>query len=161
MSGINYSLDAAKDADILPFDPTGTDLVSQEVGPAIRELFNTAAVSASPGFTWGGSGNIKNAYLDNDSVPSNTSGRISPVTGEITTVFMTAENTSSAEVEIRRRVGAVFTTLVTVSYGGTRKVVSALGSPPAVSSGDELSVFINNTASAKNAVVGIIIKGAL
>lgn len=120
-----------------------------------------STVSASPGFTWGDSGNIKNAYLLNDTVPSNTAGRLSPVNGTINTIFITCELPSTAVIEIRRRVGAVYTPIVTQSLGGTRKLTVNLISPPTVAKNDELTCFVSNFANVKNPVVGIIIRGTL
>lgn len=120
-----------------------------------------ATISASPGFTWGDSGVIKNSYLLNDTVPSNLAGRLSPVNGSLTTIFVTCENPTNAVVEIRRRVGAVFTTIVSQPMGGVRKLTVSLPFPPTVAKNDELSCFITNGPSLKSPVVGVIIRGTL
>lgn len=156
----NMDFGRTQDAEQVPFDNSTNGFTSEDVQAAIEEVNNNVAVSASPGFTWGRSGNISNTYLQNDTVPSNTAGRLVPVTtGEITTIFAAAENTSSATIEIRRRVGVVFTTIATCPYGGTRKVTCNVVSPPSVALNDELAVYVSG--SAKNPVVGIIIKGSL
>jgi len=120
-----------------------------------------STVSASPGFTWGGSGNIKNAYLLNDTVPSNTAGRLSPVNGTINTIFITCEDPTNGVIEIRRRVGAVYTPIVTQAMGGVRKLTVEIAVPPTVAKNDELTCFVTNAANIKNPVVGIIIRGTL
>jgi hypothetical protein len=71
-----------------------TALTTQEV---IEELYNRAAVSASPGFTWGRSGAIPaGTYLQNDTVPSNTSGRVVfLLNAKITRVFVANQNATA------------------------------------------------------------------
>ena len=157
-----FHIDAAKDADVLPFDPLPTSLVSTEVGPAIRELATTAAVSASPGFTWGDSGNVRNSYLQNDTVPSDDAGRIATVTGAVRAIAVTSRTPSDASIEIHVRVGAVFTSIVTVTMSNARKEIFILAEPyPAVTAGDELCLFVNNDDAVSNPVVGIIILGSV
>lgn len=161
MSKDIYSITSIPDADVIPFDPESSGIAANEVGPALRELANAPAVSASPGFTWGDSGSIKQSYLLNDTVPSNQSGRVSPVSGVITTVFITAQNSSNGQVEIRKRSGSSFTTIATVGLNGGRTITETLSSPPAVLKNEELAVFVNATAFIDNPVVGIVIRGSL
>lgn len=156
-----FEITGIPDADVVPFDPTGSNLVSTEAGPAIREISNTVGVSASPGFTWGDSGNVKNSYLQNDTVPSNLAGRIVPVTGSIRAITVTSRLPNSAQIEIHRRdPGPVYTVLTTVTMPANRVGIFILADPyPAVTVGDELSVFVNDTAAISNPVVGLIILG--
>lgn len=123
-----------------------------------------SGVSASPGFTWGRSGNLPDqTFLLNDTVPCNTSGRQVPVqSGQITTVFVVAEDPGTYDVRIFKH-PSPFTTMATVSmipaYG--RAKTFSLPSPlPSVTSADELGAQIIN-GSAKNAVVGCIIRGTI
>ena len=147
-------------ADGVPFDNSTNGFVSEDVQAAIEEVSDAVTVSASPGFTWGKSGNVSNSYLLNDSVPSNTAGRLVPVTtGVVTTVFVAAQTASTSTIEVRRRVGAVFTTIAICAMAGVRKITCTIGTPPAVVLNDELTVYVNGAA--KNPVVGIIIKGSL
>jgi hypothetical protein len=136
------------------------NLVAENVEDAINEISNTAAVSASPGFTWGRSGQINDAYLLNDNVASDTAGRIVPVDGFVTTIFVACELPSTATVEIRRRVGAVYTTITSTTLASVRKKTDLLVTQPAVSKNDELCVYVSGS-SIKNPVVGLIIKGTL
>ena len=156
-----FEVTGVPDADVVPFDPDGSNLISTEAGPAIREISNTVGVSASPGFTWGDSGNTKNSYLQNDTVPSNLAGRIVPVTGSIRAITVTSGNANVAQIEVRRRdPGPIFTTLTTVTMPNDRVGIFILPDPyPAVTVGDELSIFVNNTAAISNPVVGLIILG--
>ena len=64
------------DAEQEDFDPGATDLTSTKTGPAIRELRGLITTSASPGFSWGRSGNLSSGtWLLNDNVSSNRAGR--------------------------------------------------------------------------------------
>lgn len=131
----------------------------------IEEIVNQiAGVSASPGFTWGRSGNLPDqTFLLNDTVPSNVSGRQVPVqTGQITTVFVVAEDPGTYDVRIFKH-PSPFTTLTAVSMVpayGRAKTFSLTAPLPNVSNVDELGAQIIN-GSAKNAVVGCIIRGTL
>ena len=60
-----------------PFDNSTNGFTSTDVQAAIEELKNNATNSASPGFTYGRSGNLPSStWLLDDTVPSNISGRI-------------------------------------------------------------------------------------
>ena len=117
------------------------------------------SVSASPGFTWGRSGKaVSGAYLINDTVPSNLTGRIVPLyDGLIDTVFVASENADTFVIAIEKRVGAVFTELCTVTVTAARTKIEYLTNIN-VAYGDELACKIKS-GSCKNPVVGIIIKG--
>lgn len=145
----------------VPFDNATNGFVSTDVQAAIEEIQLTAAVSASPGFTWGYRGTATpGTYLENDSVPSNVSGRIVPLdSGFITEVFVLNETNTTYSVDIRRRVGAVYTTLQTVTVLAARGDVFAVN--VAVAKKDELCVRVSPTTAntPKNIDVGIIIKG--
>ena len=126
----------------------------------IEELVNQiSAVSASPGFTWGDSGNVSaGSFLLNDSVPSNRAGRIVPLAdGEITKIFVTCETNATATLEIVLRTGATFSGLTTMSLAGQRtKVETKTG--VTVAEGDELACRVTS-GSCRNPVVGVIIRG--
>jgi hypothetical protein len=148
------------EADGIPFAPGVSGLVSTEIGPALREAATATAVSASPGFTWGRSGNIsQGSYLQNDTVPSNVSGRIVPVSdGFIKTIFISQELPEAITVTVQRRVGGSLVDLVSASTLATERV-KIVTVDAAVSLGDELAVYIS-AGSPKNAVVGLVIKGS-
>jgi len=118
-------------------------------------------ISASPGFTWGKSGSVSNTYLLNDTVPGNTAGRLSPVDGFITTIFVSCEIATSTVIEIQRRTaGPTFTILATVTLSAERKKTVLLAVQPAVAKNDELMIKVTGP-SIKNPVIGLIIKGTL
>lgn len=147
----------------ISYDNTLSGLTSNNIQDAIDEISSTAAVSASPGFTWGASGNIsKGSYLLNDTVPSNTAGRVVPLaTGYIEKVFIAIENATTASLDIQKRVGSTLVTLVTVTITSAR--VATIPVSVAVVIGDELAIRVSPTSanSVKNPVVGLIIKGSL
>lgn len=127
----------------------------------IEELVNQiSAISASPGFTWGDSGNVNsNTFLLNDTVPSNQAGRMVPLqSGEITNIFVSNQDANTFTVEILKRTGpGTFTSLTTTSLVAQRtKTESKTG--VSVSLNDELACKIS-AGAAKNPVVGVIIKG--
>lgn len=142
-------------AESIPFDNSSNGFIADEVQSAIEEI----GASASPGFSWGRSGNSNvGTYLQVDSVPSNLAGRIVPLSsGIISDIFMTCEKITTCSVEIQVRVGATFTTIHTETLTASRKKTSSL-TGVTVSLGDELCCRISS-GSAKNIVVGVIIKG--
>ena len=149
-----------------PFDPSNCVVITKEnTQEAIEELcgkVEDALLTSSPGFTWGDSGSIKNSYLLNDTVPSNKAGRISPVTGFITTVFLSnSADDKTFDVEIRRREPAgTFTTIATMTVVNARVKIDDTFNV-VVSFGDELACYISGAGnnSAQSPVVGLIIKG--
>jgi len=159
--GVILQFDSIQDAEQVPFDNSTNGFIADDVQEAIEELSNNVAVSASPGFTWGKSGNVSNAYLLNDTVPCNTAGRLVPVSsGQITTLFVAAELSSSATVEVRRRdPGPVFTLIASTVLSAQRTKTDTLVSPPSVNLNDELCIYINGAI--KNPVIGLIIKGSI
>lgn len=148
------------DAEDIYFDDSNVSFTADDVQEAIEKLENRVAVSASPGFTWGASGNVNaNAWLLNDTVPSNLAGRLSPVTGFLDQVFFACENTATASVGIYRRDGASFTLLSSVNITAARtEIVTGLN--VAIFRGDELACRLVS-GSLKNPVVGVIIRGDL
>lgn len=146
------------EAEGIPFDPTGSSLTSEQVGPALRELDERIDQSASPGFTWGKSGSVSSAWLLNDSVPSNLAGRIVPVDGEIVEVFVANEDANTFTVSVYERSGASFVLILSISLTSQRTKIQSYTTSNAVDKGDELAVKVTS-GSAKNPVVGLVIKG--
>jgi len=142
-----------------PFDNSYNDLTSEDAEAAILEVYDTTQVSASPGFTWGSSGNTPtNTWLLNDTVPSNKAGRISPVTGNITDIFFAAENATTGNLGFYRNDGGgVYTLLTTLTVVASRKMHTS-GLTVAISEDDEICVQVTS-GSFKNPVVGLIIRG--
>ena len=77
-------------ADNTFLDTTGTDLVSDNAGGAIREISNTVATSASPGFSFGRASNVNaNTWLNCEGVPSNKAGRWVYINNAVVNTFPT------------------------------------------------------------------------
>jgi hypothetical protein len=142
-------------AESVPFDNATNGFVADNAQTAIEELKNIINTSASPGFTWGNSGTVTNAFLLNDTVPSNKSGRLVSITGNIVSVFVALELATTVAIEIKRNVLGVFTTIATANMVASRKNTFAVSIP--VSINDELACYVNG--SCKSPVVGIVVKG--
>jgi len=149
-----------QDADDTPFDDTNVDFVAGDVQEAIEALEDKVDTSASPGFTWGKSGNVSaGAYLLNDTVPSNLAGRIIPIgNGKIAEVFVACQDNATCILSVEKRSGVSFIELLTISLTTQRNKVQAY--TVSVSKGDELTTKVK-TGSIKNPVIGIVIKGSL
>lgn len=156
-------------ADQVPIDNSTIDCLdtAETVQEGFEEMclkVQDAGNKAHPGFTWGGSGAIKNAYLDNDTVPSNLAGRLCIVTGYLTAIFIITQNdTDEYTLEIRRKVGATYNTIVSLtasSTDGERKYYTTNLLIPVVI-GDELSAYIQKSGNkgATNPACGIILQG--
>lgn len=146
-------------AKAIPFDNSTNGFSSSDAQAAIEEANNTALASVSPGFTWGRSGNTpSNTYLLNDSVPSNTTGRISPISGYIDRVFVSNELPNTFTVEIQKRSGASFVTLCSISLTAERTKVQSYTNVM-VTELDEIAARVSS-GSCKNVVVGLVIKGS-
>lgn len=126
-----------------------------------KAIDSSISRSASPGFTWGKSGNIgPGTYMDNDTVPSNLAGRMVPiVSGYLSEVFVSNEDNNTFTIVAQKRTGSTFTDLATISLTNQRTKVQSV-SGALVLYGDEIAVKIG-TGSAKNPVVGIVILGNL
>lgn len=127
--------------------------------------FNTSQIpessgtGASPGFSYGRSGNVSSgAYLNNESVPSNITGR--PVdldNGRIVQVSISNELSNTFTIEIEEHDGTTFTSLGTFSLTSERsKKFSDLNIP--LTGGKEVSVKVSS-GSAKNIIVTVYVKG--
>jgi hypothetical protein len=130
-------------------------------GPS--EFFqNQLAVSASPGFTWGRSGNVTNStWLLNDTVPSNKAGRtVSLSAPSITQVFVASEDVDTYDINIYEHEGAEvnLTLLTTVNIVAARTATFNIDVP--MTSGRQLAVRVVN-GSAKNIVVGTQLAGGI
>lgn len=154
---------------INPFGILNITSISPEIvvtnpnGPnVVLEFVPNATVSASPGFTWGRSGQTNaGTYLQNDTVPSNQTGRIVPIsTAEISKVFVANEASNTFSINVLKRIGVgSFTTLATISLVAQRvKTQSFTG--VSVALGDEIAVQVAS-GSCKNPVVGIVILGTI
>ena len=129
---------------------------------ALNYLRSQAQVTATPGYTWGASGSIKNSYLLNETVASNKSGRLVTLSGSITSIFIvTARITDEYTLEIRRRnANGTYTTILSLIADGTSRFYAA-SSAVSVAAGDELAAYIKRSGKkgATNPVTGILVTG--
>lgn len=144
----------------IPFDNSTNGFVSTNVQAAIEELANTVDTSASPGFTWGASGNVTSGtWLVNDSVPSNKAGRsIFLTNATLEYVFVRCELATTCTVEVYEHDGTTFTLITTVTLTAVRAGDFPIASLP-LTTGKELAMKLA-TGSAKNPVVGCVLKGS-
>lgn len=146
-------------AGTVPFDNAANGFVADEVQGAIEELAEAASSGASPGFSFGRSGNTpSNAYLLNEGVPSNTTGRPVYLTnGHITQLSVANEIVSTFSIQLEEHDGTTFTTLGTFSVTALRSQKFS-GLNIAITSGKELAVKVAS-GSCKNPIVTVYVKG--
>ena len=123
-----------------------------------KDLTGENLTGASPGFTFGRSGNVTNAYLQNESVPSNTVGRLIMLdNAKINTIAIANEDVSTFDVKIYEHDGVTFTLKSTQTVTSSKtKLVEDLAI--ALTKGKMMAVEITNGA-AKNPLVTVIVKG--
>lgn len=149
------------DAEQEVFDPTGTDLVSTLTGPAIRELRNKVSNSASPGFSFGKSGNIPNGtwLLRPGSVPSNKAGiTVGFINPEILKIVTATENLDTYDITVYEHEGdeVNLTSLVTKSVVAARS--STFDVTISMTTGRQLAIKVT-AGSAKNIGVDLQLGG--
>lgn len=127
----------------------------------VPDFSEQIANSASPGFTWGRSGNLPaGTWLLNETVPSNRSGRTLMFAGmSITDIFTATENLDTYDLEIYSHDGneVNLTLLTTVSVVATRSAQFNLTTPVAVPQMKQIAARISN-GSAKNCACGLVLK---
>lgn len=143
-----------------PFDNSSNGFISEDVQAAIEELANTVDTSASPGFTWGSSGNVTSgSWLLNDTVPSNKAGRsIFLTNATLEYVFVRCEDPTTFSVQVYEHDGTTYTLITTVSIVAVRAGDFPIASLP-LTTGKELAMRVT-AGSAKNPVVGCVLKGS-
>lgn len=148
----------------IPFDNSTNGYVSTEVQGAIEELNYIVATSASPGFTWGRSGNVnQNTWLLNDSVPSNLSGRTVFLNNAVVEKIFIANQDATAGIiiEIYSHDGdSVNLALIgTVTTLATRSNTFTVNLPIALNKQLAMKVA-SGSATGKNLVTGCLIRGS-
>lgn len=113
-------------AEDVPFDDTNTDIVATNVQIAIEELDSKVGVSASPGFSFGRSGNLPTGtwLLRPGSVPSNLTGiNVGLNVPRLTKIICGSENADTYTVGVYQHDGSeIGLTLITsVSVIASRK----------------------------------------
>lgn len=142
-----------------PFDNSTNGFVAQDVQSAIEEQKDVIAVTASPGFSWGSSGNTtSNTWLLNDTVPSNKTGRNFPLyNGSLMSISVSNENSNTFTIQLYEHDGTTFTLLTSVALVSQRSIeVQFTG--VSITKGKELAIK-QSSGSSKNPVVQLIAKG--
>lgn len=147
-------------ASSIPYDDTICQLGTDSVQGAIEALCVKVSTSASPGFTWGDSGNlVSGKWLMNDTVPSNLTGRrIYLFNGTLDVVFADAENSATYTIAIYEHDGTTFTFLADVVVTAARGNENVLVTPPSLTQGQALAAQMTSGA-ARNIVCGALLSG--
>lgn len=146
----------------VPFDNSTNGFTSTDTQAAIEEVKGLISTSASPGFTWGRSGNVgTNTWLQNDSVPSNTAGRlIGLASGKIEQAFLANEGVSTYSLEIYEHDGTTFTLLTTVTNTAAVSSFVDFVTPISITTGKMIGVKVSS-GSAKNIVFALVLSGTV
>lgn len=147
----------------VPFDNSANGFTATDVQAAIEELKNNAAVSASPGFSFGRSGvTTSGTYLQNETVPSNISGRwVYIQSGAVTHVFVSNELTTTYTIEILYHDGneVNLTSLGTVTVTSAKGEDFAVNWPVPHNKQIAVRVAVGSANSPKNIVCGLQLSG--
>lgn len=147
----------------VPFDNSTNGFTSTEVQGAIEELNNKVNTSASPGFSFGRSGQItKGSFLQNETVPSNVSGRWVYISNaQVKKVFVTNESIITYSIEIMYHYGneAGLTSLGIITVTSDKGGSFSVNWP--VPSNSQLAIRIdpNSANNPKNVIVGLELAG--
>ena len=145
----------------IPFDPTNCDKIdSEDVQGGMEDLCSSLQDSASPGFTWGRSGNLStNTWLLNDTVPSNKAGRTVMLANvHIASVFVASEELNTYDLSIyEHECDEINLTLLhTVAVTASRTEQFTVN--VSITQNKQLAARVTD-GSAKNLVAGLVIKG--
>jgi hypothetical protein len=140
----------------IPFDNSTNGFVATEVQSAVEELKS----SASPGFGFGRSGNSPSGtYLQNETVPSNVTGRYVYINNAaIKRVFVGNETASTFTITISAHDGNLLNNVVLGSVTVTDATGGDFPVNWVVATGKQLAVLISS-GSAKNIVAGLELSG--
>jgi hypothetical protein len=140
--------------------------IFSEIMAFIEEFTNQLVkASASPGFTWGRSGSSPaSTWLQNDTVPSNRTGRSVFLSNAIITkVFVANENALAIKVQIYSHDGNEIglTLLGSVTTGAVRTSTFDVSYSVALNKQIALRIASDSPNSAQNVVAGILMSGTL
>ena len=150
----------SQEAADVPYDNTASGLAAEDVQAAIDELANGGGNSASPGFTFGRSGNVNtNTWLLNETVPSNLTGRRVPLnSATIVELFVSSQQLDTYTLGLYSHDGdSINLTLldtfsIVASRGGTKSV--------SISIAKNKQLAMKLTAGSCNDIVaGVIVRG--
>lgn len=123
------------------------------------------ATSASPGFTWGRSGNTPaGTWLQNDTVPSNKSGRtVFLQNALVKKVFIANEDASILSVDVYYHDGNEVSLTLAGTVTTTAVRTSEFDVSYSIPKGKQLALKLSDTSAtaAKNIVTGVLISGNL
>ena len=147
----------------VPFDNDNNGFTSDDVQGALEEINQTVLTSASPGFSFGRSGNLAaGSYLQNESVPSNKSGRWVYInSAEVAKVFVSNELVTTFTLDILEHEGNE----INLTLLGSITVTAARGGAFAVSwpatTDRQLCVRVSplSANNPKNVVCGLELRG--
>ena len=146
-----------------PFDNSSNGFTSTDAQGAIEEIFNNIVTSASPGFSFGRSGNtVPNTYLQNETVPSNVSGRWVYINNAVVeTVFISNELTTTYKIEVLYHDGngAGLTSLGTVVITAAKGGAFPVNWPVPTNKQIAVRIATDSPNSAKNVVCGLELSG--
>lgn len=148
--------DNSQVASSVPFDNSTNDFESEDVQAALEEI----GASASPGFSWGRSGNNNSGtWLNNEGVASNRTGRFVFINNpELSFIFVSSRNQSTYTISVYEHEGnSINLTLldsltVTSSRGGFKSTSIS------VTQGRQLAIQVTSGAG-QDLVAGVILKG--
>jgi hypothetical protein len=162
----NNNWDFYFNAKNISFTPT-SPFTSNNVQDAIEQSYTLALdvvnTSASPGFSFGRSGNVsKGAYLSNETVPSNVTGRFVYISNAvISAVFIGTEDTGTYKFGVYKHDGGGdnLALIGTVTVVGKKGDSFSVNWP--VETGKYLAVRVENdsTDQPKNVVAGLELRG--
>lgn len=154
-----YSKQKIQDAEETFFDDSTAGLDADDVQTAIENISAGAGTGASPGFSFGRSGNTPSGtYLQNETVPSNVTGRpIDLDTGKIIQIVVSNQNINTFTIEIEEHDGTTYTSLGTYSLVSERSK-KFTGLSVNLTSGKELAAKVSS-GSCKNPIVTVYVKG--
>lgn len=145
------------------FDPANCDAIdSEDTQGAIEDICGEVAGAASPGYSFGRSGNIpSNTWLYNEGVPSNKAGHaVRLTTPRIRELNISSEDIDTFDITIYEHEGdeVNLTSLVTVNIIAARG--DTFGVDVAMTAGRQLAARLTS-GSAKNVIVDLTLKGSI
>lgn len=150
-------------ANSVPFDNTSNGFIADNVQTAIEELNTSVLTSASPGFSFGRSGNVTaGTYLQCESVPSNISGRWVYINDAVVTrVFVSNETTTTYKLQVYSHDGneANLTSLGTVTVTAAKGASFTVYWPVATNKQIAVRLAADSPNAAKNVVCGLELSG--
>lgn len=149
----------------VPFDNSANGFISTDTQAAIEEVNNRINTSASPGFSFGRSGNTTaGTYLQCETVPSSVSGRWVYInSASVTDVYISNETITTYTIQVIYHNG----NLSGATLLGTVTVTAARGGAFSVSwpvpTNTQIAVLVDPATAnnPKNIVVGLSLTGTV